>query len=178
MTIQGPVTTYVPPASVLPGSYSYKSPYTAILNDSLGGASGWNVGSNGCTQPITIQYFEWNGGQPSGGGGGWINVVAGESHLTIQNNYIHGNWANPSTSHDYDDSIVFSGAGFAQTPINSNVSILWNVFGDGTSDCNPIINSLSYQGGSYVSSGGYCGGYWYSCIYHQSCGSEQRLRAS
>jgi hypothetical protein len=143
---------------VLPGSYSYKSPYTAILNDSLTSASGWNVGSNGCTQPITVQYFEWNGGQPSGGGGGWINVVAGESNLTIQNNYIHGNWANPSTSHNYDDSIVFSGAGFAQAPINSNVSILWNVFGDGTSDCNPIMNLLSYQGGSYVSSGGYCGG--------------------
>ena len=93
-------------------------------------------------------------------GRGWRldQCCSGKSNLTIQNNYMHGNWADPSTAHNYDDSIVLSGVGFAQTPINSNVSILWNVFGDGTSDCNPIMNSLSYQGGSYVSSGGYCGG--------------------
>ena len=158
MTIQGPSVGYVHPASLLPGSYSYTSPYTAILTGSLTSSSGWNVGSSSCKTPITIQNFEWNGGQPSSGGGGWMSVVGGTSNLTVQNNYAHGNWANTSTSHDYDDQIGLEGVGQSQTPIDTNVQILWNVFGDGTTDCNPIMNLLAYQGGSYVSSGGYCGG--------------------
>ena len=137
LTIQGPVVTYRAPASLLPGSYSYSTPYTANLNGSLASGWGWTVGSNGCNNAITIQNFNWNGGQPSGGGGGWIQVVGGTSNLTIQNNYIHGNWASTSTAHDYDDLIALEGAGMSQTPIDSNVKILWNVLGDGVSDCNP-----------------------------------------
>ncbi len=157
LTLQGPPAAYRAPASMLPGGYSYSSPYTANLNGSLGSGWGWTVGSNGCTHAITIQYFNWNGGQPSGGGGGWIDVVAGESDLTIQNNYIHGVWANTATSHDYDDLIALEGVGFAQLPINTNIKILWNVFGDGVSDSNRIMNLVNYQGGVYNSSGGYCG---------------------
>ncbi len=158
LTIQGPPATYVPPANLAPGSYSYTSPYTANLNNSVTNNFGWRVGSNGCTQPITIQYFNWNGGQPSGGGGGWMNVVAGESNLTVQYNYAHGVWASTTTAHDYDDLINLTGVGPSQLPINKNIQILWNVFGDGVSDCNPIMNLVNYQGGVYNFTGGYCGG--------------------
>ncbi len=157
LTIQGPVVAYRAPASLLPGSYSYSTPYTANLNGSLGSGSGWTVGANGCTHAITIQYFNWDGGHPSGGGGGWLNVVGGTSNLTVQNNYAHGNWASTSTAHDYDDLVALEGVGLSQTPIDSNVKILWNVFGDGTSDCNPLMNLTTYQGGAYSSAGGYCG---------------------
>ncbi len=138
MTITGPVVPYVRPASLLPGSYSYTSPYTATLNGTITNNFAWVVGSNGCTNPITIQYFNWNGNQPSGGGGGWIDVVPGESNLTVTDNYIHGNWGNVSASHNYDDLITLPGVGFAQFPINSGITITWNVFGDGTSDCNAL----------------------------------------
>jgi Legume lectin domain/Bacterial Ig-like domain (group 2) len=156
MTITGPVVPYVRPASVIPGSYSYASPYTAILNGTLGSSSGWQV--NACSTATTIQYLEWNGNQQSGGGGGWLSVTRGTSNLTVQNNYIHGNWASTSTSHDYDDAIALEGVvGFSQFPIDTNVRIIWNVFGNGTSDCNPIMNLVTYQGDSYIRAGGYCG---------------------
>ena len=79
MTIQGPAAAYVRPSNFLPGSYSYTSPYTANLNGTITNNFAWVVGSNGCTTPITIQYFNWNGNQPPGGGGGWIDVVAGKT---------------------------------------------------------------------------------------------------
>ena len=142
---------------MLPGGYSYSSPYTANLN----GSAGKRLGLDGGLERVHARHhhpvLQLERRPASGGGGGWIDVVAGESDLTIQNNYIHGVWANTATSHDYDDLIALEGVGFAQLPINTNIKILWNVFGDGVSDCNPIMNLVNYQGGVYNSSGGYCG---------------------
>ena len=156
LTIQGPSATYVPPSNLLPGSYRYTTPYTANLNGSLSSGSAWTVSSSSCSHSITIQYFNWNGGQPGAGGGGWLQVLGG--NVTVQNNYAHGVWANTSVSHTYDDLVDLEGGGSGnQFPQLSNIQLLWNVFGDGTSDCNAIMNSLTYQGGSYTSTGGYCG---------------------
>lgn len=155
LTLQGPVVAYRPPAFLLPRGYSYTAPYLANLNGSL--ASGAGFSFSGCSRQVTIQFFNWNGGQPGGGGGGWMDFPPGQSTVTVQDNYIHGFSANTSTAHNYDDAIYLEGSG-TQTPIDSNIKILWNVIGDGVSDCNSLMNLVNYQGGVYNSSGGYCGG--------------------
>jgi Bacterial Ig-like domain (group 2)/Beta xylosidase C-terminal Concanavalin A-like domain len=156
MTIQGPPVPYVPPTSVLAGSYSYTSPYAAKLLGATASSFGWQL--NSCAVPVTIQYFEWNGRQPSGGGGGWLIVLGGQNGTTVRYNYIHGNWASTSVAHNYDSLIRLDGPSQAPTPVDANVSIVWNVFGDGSSDCNPIMNLYTYQGSTFNSSGGYCNG--------------------
>jgi hypothetical protein len=157
MTIQGPVASYVPPSNFRSGTYSYTSPYTANLNGNL--TNTWGFSKKACSagHSVTWQYTNWNGGQPSGGGGGFMFVTRGDNELTYQNNYCHGLWASTTSGHDYDTCIYLDGA-LSPTPVSTNESFLWNVFGDGVSDCNPIMNLTTYQGGSYDSAGGQCAG--------------------
>ena len=156
MVIQGVVTPYAPPADLRASNYSYTSPYTSTLNGSITNGSGFYLAS--CTHPITIQYLNWNGGQPSAGGGGFLySSSSGNSNLTVQYNYIHGMWANVSGSHNYDGGIWLDGPQ-APTPVDSNILIAWNVFGDGVSDCNAVMDQIDYDGGEYGSAGGFCNG--------------------
>jgi hypothetical protein len=155
MTIQGPAVAYKAAADLRAGSYSYATPYLTYLNGSVSGGSGFYLAS--CTHAITIQYFNWNGGQPTAGGGGFLyGSSSGNSNVTVQYNWIHGMYANTAASHNYDDGIWLDG-GQSPTPVDSNITVAWNVFGDGASDCNPIMTLFTYDGGDYGSSGGYCG---------------------
>lgn len=157
LVVTGPPAAYRPPSNTLPGTYAYSTPYTANLNGSVANNFSWVVGSNGCTNQITFQYLNFNAGQPSGGGGNWLEIVGGENNVTVTHNFIHGQWANVSASHDYDDAIALESGGTTQTPINSGITITYNVFGDGNTDCNAVMNLVTYQGGKFDSTGGYCG---------------------
>jgi hypothetical protein len=138
-----------------PGPFTGNGPYSATLNSSVTTATAFNLPS-GCTKAITFENFNYNGGQPSGGGGGaFYGPTGGGSNLTITNNYFHGNWANTSGSHDYDSFIWLDAPEPGPGNYWTNVTITWNSFGAAT-DCNPVMNLFTYQGNSYISSGGYC----------------------
>jgi Bacterial Ig-like domain (group 2)/Chitobiase/beta-hexosaminidase C-terminal domain len=147
--------TIAGPAVAWPG------PYQATLYGSVSGNWGFEYGP--CSSPVTIEYLEWNGGEPAAGGGGFLYLAPSTSNLTIQNNFIHGNQANTSYDDEYDTLIWFDGVDTA-TPsqYDNNNTIAWNIFGstnDGTAtnaDCGAIADLLYYQGGYYDQIGGYC----------------------
>lgn len=136
--------------------YPYKTNNTLQLNGTVTG--GWGFAAGACTKPVTWQYFNWNGGEPASGGGGFAYESPGNSNVTFQYFYITGMYANFTTGHEYDGGIYFDGPQ-AQTPIDSNDTVQWGTFGDGSTTCNLIMNSTTYQGGSaYGEGGAYCNG--------------------
>jgi hypothetical protein len=157
MTIQGPAVAYRPPSDLRAASYSYTTPYTANLNGSITNTWGFTLGACTAGHGVTIQYTNWDGGQPSGGGGGFLFVTRGNHDFTYQYNFCHGLWASTTSGHDYDTCVYLDG-GLEHNSITTNPTFLWDVFGDGATDCNPIMNLTTYQGGSYDSSGGQCAG--------------------
>jgi len=146
MTITGPTVAY-------PG------PYTATLNGSVAGDWGFSYGS--CSAPVTIEYLNWNGGEPEAGGGGFLYVGPATSNLTVQYNFIHGNQANTVIGHEYDGLIWLDGAN-GDGLVDNNITIRWNQFGasnDGSTanaDCGAISTLFNYQGANYDHIGGNC----------------------
>jgi hypothetical protein len=148
LTISGPTVPW-------PG------PYKVTLNGSVSG--GWGFAVASCSSPVTIQYLNWNGGEPSDGGGGFLYVAPATSNLTVQYNFIHGNQANVNTDHEYDTLIWLDGTDSDPASRYDNDDIIkWNILGntnDGTStnaDCGAISNLFYYQGGYFDQIGGYC----------------------
>jgi hypothetical protein len=147
--------TIAGPAVAWPG------PYQATLNGSVLG--GWGFAFGPCSSPVTIEYLNWNGGEPSSGGGGFLYVAPATSNLTIQNNFIHGNQANVNSGHEYDSLIWIDGIDSdPASSYDNNDTIEWNIFGstnDGTAanaDCGAISALFTYQGDTYDAVGGYC----------------------
>jgi hypothetical protein len=148
LTIAGPVVPW-------PG------PYKVTLNGSVAGNWGFSYGP--CASPVTIEYLDWNGGEPSDGGGGFLYIAPGTSNLTIHYNSIHGNQANVNSGDEFDTLIWLDGTDSdPESNYDNNDTISWNIFGssnDGTptnADCGAIADLFYYQGGYYDQIGGYC----------------------
>src|ERR1700722_13639482 len=150
LVITGPVVPYQNPSA-----------YTATLNGSVAG--NWGFGMDPCATAVTIEYLNWNGGEPSAGGGGFLYVSPGVSNLTVTNKYIYGNQANVNSGDEFDSLIWFDGDD--SDPVSeydNNDTVAWNIFGhtnDGTAsnaDCGAISGLYTYQGGTYDGVGGYC----------------------
>lgn len=71
--------------------YSQTPNQTATINGSSG-FIGWGFQTtSACSASQSIQYLAWNGQQPGGsGGGGFLEVNAGTTNLTVNNNWLHG----------------------------------------------------------------------------------------
>jgi hypothetical protein len=150
LTITGPSVPYHNPSA-----------YTATLNGSVAG--NWGFALDSCATTVTIEYLNWNGGEPSAGGGGFLYVSAGVSNLMVTNNFIHGNQANIYDGHEYDSLIWFDGND--SDPVSNydnNDTLQWNIFGstnDGTAanaDCGAVSALYDYQGDTYDAVGGLC----------------------
>jgi Big-like domain-containing protein len=138
--------------------YSQTPNQTAIINGSPSFTSWAFQTTPGCSASQTIEYLQWNGehANTSTTGGGFIDIVAGTSNLTITNNYLHGAdtiGADNGSVGPQSSQIWFNGSG--STAI-SNVNITWNQLG-GTSfgDCS---GAFSDSGGTEISGGSYCHG--------------------
>ena len=106
----GPITSTITiPCSVsLSGPtvpYSQTPNQTATINGSSS-FIGWGFQTTpGCSASQTIQYLAWNGQQPGGnGGGGFLEITAGTTNLTVTNNWLHGVNA-PSTDNGAGQNI-------------------------------------------------------------------------
>ena len=141
--------------------YHNPSAYTATLNGAVGG--NWGFAMDHCATPVTIEYLNWNGGEPSAGGGGFLYVGSGVSNLTVAYNFLHGNQANVNDGHEYDSLIWFDGDDSdPASNYDTNDTIAWNIMGasnDGSAtnaDCGAIESLYSYQGGTFDAVGGFC----------------------
>lgn len=133
--------------------YSETPNQTATLNGSSSFA-GWGFQTTaGCSAPQTIQYLAWNGELPSNGGG-FLNIVAGTTNLTVQNNWLHGVNSPGPGYNNQADLIFMSGSYSAAT--TSNVTIQWNRFGNTVfADCATAMENTS---SAEDNNGGGCGG--------------------
>ncbi|HEY3836276.1 MAG TPA: Ig-like domain-containing protein [Bryobacteraceae bacterium] len=132
---------------------------TAILTSTL--TNQWAFSGNGCGVGTTFQYLQFNGGNPSGGGGGFLYVPAGMNNLTVTYNWLYGNSAIASTTQFPDTTVWLDGE--VTSTRTSGVTIKWNRFGNAaTNDCAGLMNL--YGGGNFCSSSGYGTGSS-SCLY-------------
>jgi hypothetical protein len=152
-TISGPVVALARYTNG-DGTTHYGYTPTATLSSSGAAQAGQMLSvPYACTNPITIQYLEFNGGQPSPNGGGTaVDVGEGVSNFTFAYNYAHGNQANVNDSSLSDILLYFEGSQNGLT--DNNNQVLWNRFG-ATNDCSNIMSGEQYQGGS-ESNGGSC----------------------
>jgi hypothetical protein len=160
----GPITSTVtiPCGANMFGStvpYSQTPNQTATITGSPS-FTGWGFQTTaGCSAPQTIQYLAWNGEQPtvSGGGGGFLEIVAGTANLTVQNNWLHGVTA-PSTDggatgQNIQANLINFGGGISGA-VTNNVTIQNNIFGSTSlSDCAGAMTEVDTENG-----GGYCNG--------------------
>jgi hypothetical protein len=129
MTITGPIV--FPPTAFISGPVPAGSTFFAL-----------HTGS------VTIQYLDFNGGQPVAGGGGAIYVQSGMNNITLQYNNFHGNQGvNPGN--ETETLVWFDGTNPGTT--DSTISINNNNFG-ATGDC--AFPTASTTTDYY----GYCGG--------------------
>lgn len=134
LTIQGPTlsSTTWPPVP------------TAILTNN-GITNNWGFVGHQCSVGVTFQYLEWNGNQPSGGGGGFLHIVLGMNNTVVQWNYIHGNMA-LQTSEQRPDLFVYLDGGYSSTH-TQNTTIQFNKFGNtGSGDCGGAATSATGKG--------------------------------
>src|SRR3984885_5264157 len=147
----GPMTSTI----LIPCSVSLTGPtvpYSQTPNQTatiIGSTSfmGWAFQTkSGCSQTQTIQYLEWNGKLPSNGGG-FLEINAGTTNITVQNNWLHGaNAPGASTGSQNNQSAQIWMNGSATSATTSNVNILWNIFGSTSfADCATAMNDTSSQ---------------------------------
>ncbi len=126
---------------------------TAVLTSSI--TNDWAFYGSGCGVGTTIQYLQFNGGNPSGGGGGFLFVPAGMNNLTVIYNWFYGNSAIASTTQFPDTTVWLDGD--VSSARTAGVTIKWNRFGNAaTNDCAALMNL--YGGGNHCSSSGYGSG--------------------
>jgi Bacterial Ig-like domain (group 2)/Chitobiase/beta-hexosaminidase C-terminal domain len=145
----GPLTSTI----TIPCSVSLTGPtvpYSQTPNQTatiVGSSSfvGWAFQTtSGCSQSQTIQYLEWNGKLPSNGGG-FLEMNAGTTNITVQNNWLHGaNAPGASEGGQSNQSAQIWMNGSASSATTSNVNILWNIFGSTSfADCATAMNDTS-----------------------------------
>jgi MYXO-CTERM domain-containing protein len=111
-------------------------------------------GCGSSTPTAAFQYLEWNGEQPSNGGG-FIELNAGTNNVVINNNWLHGvNAPDPSSGQSFQADLVYLCC--SNSTVTDNVRIQYNIFGSMTeSDCNSIMtDSSTAENGN----GGLCNG--------------------
>lgn len=117
---------------------------TAILTSSL--TNNWAFSGTACSQGTTIQYLQYNGGNPSGGGGGFIHVPPGMNNLDVTYNWFYGNSALQTTQQSADAFIWLDGS--SSSSRTQNTTIQWNRFGrSGSNDCAQLMDLLGGGGG-------------------------------
>ena len=133
--------------------YSQTPNQTAILNGSVGANNTALKTTAGCSVPQTIQFLEWNGGQPNPGGN-FIEVVGGTNGLNVLNNYIHGNNCGAYCGSTAANLILLDST--HSLPATNNINIQWNIF-SAPGDCGSgaIIES---ENSNTEGGGGYCNG--------------------
>ena len=126
---------------------------TAILTGTLTNQAAFR--GTACSNPVTIRYLQFNGGNPAGGGGGFLYVPAGMNNLTVTYNWLYGNSAVQTASNIADAFIWMDGSSVVGSTRTRNTNISWNRFGrTGSSDCANLMNVL----GGPVDPGSYAGG--------------------
>lgn len=140
-------------------------PTAKLTGGPIGGAQGFSYGSGsaaGC-----FAYLSWNGnlaGNTNEDGGGWIDIGANTSNLTIEYNQAYG--INGTVANGDTPDLIIYAEGYAGSSsgspdsLDQNITIEWNHFGvQGSNDCGPIMQLTSYQGSTFDSAGGYCGAF-------------------
>lgn len=157
VSMQGPTPTGVGT------TWPFGAP-TAILTSTL--TNNWAFVGNACNTAATIQYLQYNGNQPSGGGGGFLHVPPGMNNLTIQYNVFYGVSALQTTTQTADE-FIYMGNGSITDPTISNVLIQWNQFGfTGSGDCGGSTGLMNlYGGGNLCTSSGYNTPGTTACLY-------------
>jgi hypothetical protein len=147
---------YVPCGVSLSGPqvpWSNPSRYTATIKSTVAGAAAFSFA--GCSTPASVEYLNFDGGQPSPDGGQILYFPAGTSNMTVSNNYFHGNQGN-ATDPEFIDSLVYFD-GYLGSPISSDDTITWNIFGGpNTNDCSNLMDNYTYSG--LGGNGGMCNG--------------------
>lgn len=152
LTIQGPAPSGLGAAWPLT--------YTATITSTLG--NNWAFSGTACSVGTTFRYLNFNGGQPSGGGGGFLFVPAGMNNLTVVYNFFYGVSAIQTTTQQAD-TFLYMGSGSTSAAHIQNATIQWNRFGYmGSGDCggngsgggNTGLMNL-YGGGNFCSGSGY-----------------------
>lgn len=179
LTITGPTPTGAPTNLSTAAGATWPISPTAVISGNLGVQWGFSLSS--CSTAVTIQYLEWNGGSPTGGGGGFLYIPQNTNNPTIWWNFIHGNGATQIGSHE-QDSLIWMDGPLGGSPRDANVTIKWNRFGQvNSNDCAALMN---VQGGTFgggggcvadpghCSTGGYVSGGTQTCWY-QGCQSEK-----
>jgi Bacterial Ig-like domain (group 2) len=153
LVIEGP-----PPAGV---GTTWPITPTAVLTSTL--TNNWAFDGSACGVGTTFRYLQYNGGNPSGGGGGFLFVAPGMNNLTVINNWFYGNNAIAAATQEADSVIWLDGSPMLGSTRTQNTLITWNRFGKlGSADCGILMNTLGgngypYQGNaSEKDDGGYC----------------------
>ena len=137
MTITGPTPSGAP--------NSWPITPTAILTSTL--TNNWALSGTACSKGTTIQYLQYNGGQPSGGGGGFLYVPSGMNNLSVLWNWFHGNSALQTTQQGADAFIWLDGS--TSSSRTQNTTIQWNRFGQlGSNDCAQLMDLFGGGGGA------------------------------
>jgi hypothetical protein len=161
LTIQGPT-----PAGL---GTTWPITPTAILTGSLTNNAAFH--GNACNTAVTIQYLQFNGGNPSGGGGGFLYMPQGMNNLTVQYNWFYGNSAIQQATQIADSFIWMDGSNITGSTRTENTKILWNRFGFmGSNDCANLMNVLG--GNSACDSTGYNLGGTHACLYQGGVGEK------
>lgn len=113
---------------------------TAVITGSM--TNQWGFNGTACANGTTVQYIEYNGGNPSSGGG-FLHVPAGMNHLTVQYNYFHGTSAVQTASNSADSMIWLDGSNILGSTRTQNTLIQYNRFGTPNSnDCAGLMNAI------------------------------------
>jgi hypothetical protein len=147
---------YVPCGVSLAGPqvpWSNPSQYTAIIKSKVVGGAAFRF--SGCSTAASVEYLEFDGGQPSPDGGQILYFPSGTSNMTVSHNYFHGNQGN-AVNPEFNDSLVYFD-GNANSPVSNDDSVTWNIFGGPTTnDCSNLMKNYSYSG--LGGNGGMCNG--------------------
>jgi hypothetical protein len=155
LTIQGPI-----PAGV---GTTWPITPTAVLTSSL--INDWAFSGTPCGVGTTIRYLQFNGGNPSEGGGGFLYAPPGMNNLTVTYNWFYGNSAIATTTQSADTFIWLDGS--PTTARTQNATIAWNRFGaEGSTDCAALMHL--FGGGNRCQSSGYGPGGSSPCLYQDA----------
>ncbi len=106
-----------------------------------------------CATAHLFEYLEVNMNNPSPDGGQALYFNPGQSNVTVEYNYFHGNQGSTTSTNLYDGLVLFDGS--ASSTVDTNIVVEWNRFGAST-DCSNIMSNTSYSG--YTGNGGFCVG--------------------
>lgn len=134
-------------------AYSQNPNQTVLINNQTG-AGNYSFRCSAGSAAASIKYLSFNGGRPSPDGGGGIYCPAGVSNLAVTNNYFYGNQGNAGSGNWFEDSLLYFD-GNSGSPVDSNVTVAWNVFGS-SGDCSNLMSNYTY--GGLGGNGGFCNG--------------------